>query len=75
MEPFFSLPQAYQIFANKSAGDISLLTWGGFQIMTAIWVWYAFVHKEKMILVYQGLFFIVDGAVIVGALLYGGQLL
>lgn len=43
--------------------------------MTAIWVWYAFVHKEKMILVYQGLFFIVDGAVIVGALLYGGQLL
>ncbi len=71
VEPFFSLPQAYQIFVTRSANDVSLLTWAGFQVMTAVWIWYAIVHKEKMILIYQGLYFIIDGLVLIGAIRYG----
>jgi hypothetical protein len=41
--------------------------------MTLIWLWYGIVHKEKTILIYQGLFFVIDGAVVVGAFLYGGS--
>lgn len=74
VEPLFSLPQAYQIFHDRSAGSVSILSWIGFEVMTLIWLWYGVVHKEKMILVYQGLFFIIDGSVLFGAIYYGGKL-
>lgn len=74
IEPLFSLPQAYNIFHHKAAANVSILSWLGFEVMTLIWLWYGFVHKEKMIVIYQGLFFIIDGAVLVGAIYYGGPL-
>lgn len=74
VEPLFSLPQAYQIYHSKSAASVSVLSWLGFEVMTLIWLWYGIVHKEKTILIYQGLFFIIDGSVVIGALLYGGSL-
>ena len=74
IEPLFSLPQAYQIYHDKAAADVSILSWVGFEVLTLIWLWYGIVHKDKMILIYQGLFFIIDGAVLIGALYYGGRL-
>lgn len=75
VEPLFSLPQAIAIYRTKSAGSVSILAWAGFQVMTSIWIWYAIVHKEKMILIYQSLFFVIDGVVLIGAIYYGGSLL
>ena len=74
VEPLFSLPQAYLIYHDKSAVSVSILAWLGFESMTLIWLWYGIVHKEKMILIYQGLFFVIDGAVLIGAIYYGGKL-
>lgn len=74
VEPLFSVPQAVEIYRTKSAGSVSILSWLGFEVMTAIWIWYGIVHKERLILIYQALFFIIDGAVLVGALYYGGKL-
>lgn len=73
IEPIFTLPQAYIIFKNRNAADVSLVTWFGFNILTVIWLWYAIVHRDKVVLVYQGLFFVFNTLVIVGGLLYGGQ--
>jgi uncharacterized protein with PQ loop repeat len=73
IEPLFTLPQAYTIFQNQNASDISLTTWVGFNILTAIWIWYSIVNKEKVVLLYQGLFFVFNTLVIIGALLYGGK--
>jgi len=73
IEPFFTLPQAYAIFKTQNASGVSILTWMGFNIMTAIWVWYAVNRKDKVVLIYQGLFLIFNTIVIIGALMYGGQ--
>lgn len=73
IEPIFTLPQAYVIFKNHNATDVSLVTWFGFNILTIIWLWYAIAHRDKIVLVYQGLFFVFNTLVIVGGLLYGGQ--
>lgn len=73
IEPIFTLPQAYIIFKNRNAADVSLVTWFGFNILTIIWLWYAIAHRDKVVLVYQGLFFVFNTLVIVGGLLYGGQ--
>ena len=75
VEPLCSIPQAYQIYHDKSAGSVSLLAWIGFELLTLIWLWYGIEHREKMILIYQGLFFVIDGSVVVGAIIYGGKLL
>ena len=72
IEPLFTLPQAYIIFKNQDASDISLTTWIGFNVLTLVWIWYSIVNKEKVVLVYQGLYFILNTTVIIGALIYGG---
>jgi uncharacterized protein with PQ loop repeat len=74
VEPLFSLPQAYQIYSQGAAANVSILTWAGFEIMALIWIWYGIVHREKMILIYQGLFFVIDGSVLIGAIYYGASL-
>lgn len=72
IEPLFTLPQAYIIFRNQDASDISLTTWIGFNILTLVWIWYSIVNKEKIVLIYQGLYFILNTIIIIGALIYGG---
>jgi len=74
VEPLFSLPQAYTVWHERSAGSISVLSWIGFEIMTLVWIWYAVVHRERMIFIYQTLFFVIDGAVLIGAIHFGGKL-
>ncbi len=73
IEPIITIPQAAIIFREQTAAGISLGSWVGFQILTGIWIWYALVHKEWLIFMYQGLFFIVQAAVIIGAIMYGAS--
>ena len=74
VEPLFSLPQAYAIWSTRSAGSVSILSWLGFVVMGLIWVWYAIVNREKIVLIYQGMFFVIDSAVLIGAIMFGGKL-
>jgi len=73
LEPLITLPQVYDIFRDKTAAGLSLSTWIGYDFLTLVWLWYGWVHKDKMILIYQGLFFIVQTGVITGGVLYGAK--
>ncbi len=73
LEPVITFPQVYVIFENKTAAGVSLFTWVGYEVLTIIWLWYGIVHKDKMIILYQGLFMIVQTGVIIGGLLYGAK--
>lgn len=73
LEPIVTIPQAYIIFHDKTAAGVSLGSWIGFQILTAIWVWYGIVHKDKAIIIYQGLFFVIQAIVIAGGIIYGAK--
>lgn len=75
VEPLFSLPQAYQIYHDKAAANVSVLSWLGFELLTLIWLWYGIVNRDMKVLLYQGLFFIIDGSVLVGAIHFQGHLL
>lgn len=73
IEPVITVPQAVTIFQRHSATAISLSTWVGYEGLTLVWLWYGLVHRERMILTYQGLFFITQAAVIIGAFIYGAK--
>jgi uncharacterized protein with PQ loop repeat len=75
IEPLFSLPQAYQIYHDKAAANVSILSWAGFEAMTLIWVWYGLVTRDTKVLLYQGLFFVIDGSVLLGAIHFQTHLL
>ena len=47
---------------NKSKRDLAL-----------IWIWYGVVVKDKSIILYQTLFFLIDGSLMAGAILYGAH--
>ncbi|HVU59685.1 MAG TPA: hypothetical protein VHC98_02505 [Candidatus Saccharimonadales bacterium] len=73
LEPLVTVPQAVVIFQHRSAADVSLATWIGYETLTLVWLWYGIVHKERIILLYQGLFFVVQSAVIIGGIVYGAH--
>jgi uncharacterized protein with PQ loop repeat len=73
LEPVVTVPQVTVIFADRTAAGISLPTWFGYDLLTLVWLWYGWVHKDRLIILYQGLFFIVQTGVIVGGMLYGAK--
>lgn len=73
LEPVITVPQVVTIFVNKTAAGVSLSTWVGYEVLTLVWLWYALVHKDKLIFLYQGLFFIIQTGVIIGGLMYGAK--
>lgn len=73
LEPLVTLPQAATLYVHKTAAGVSLSTWVGYEVLTVVWLWYAVVHRDKLILLYQGLFFIIQTAVIAGGLMYGAK--
>lgn len=70
VSPFMTLPQIIQIFANKSAGDLSLFSWGMYTFFNIPWMIYGFVHKDKPIIIAYILWFIMNLTVTIGILLY-----
>ena len=73
VEPIFTLPQAFQIFRTGSAEGVSIASWIGYEVLTIVWLWYGYVHRDKMIFIYSLLSGIAQAAVIIGASLHGGK--
>jgi uncharacterized protein with PQ loop repeat len=73
LEPLITLPQVYQIFHQRTAAGVSLTSWIGYEALTLVWLWYGIVHKERVIIVYQGLFALFQIAIIVGGIMYGAK--
>lgn len=71
LNPLVAIPQAVVIYANKSAADVSLVTWVSFSLVGIILTLYAIAHRIKPMIINQVLWFAVDFAIIIGILMYG----
>ena len=69
--PLFEIPQLLEIYVNKSAQDVSLITWGFFSLMAIPWFIYGVIHKEKPIMILYALWFLIDTVIVIGILIYG----
>ncbi|OGM91263.1 hypothetical protein A2755_02595 [Candidatus Wolfebacteria bacterium RIFCSPHIGHO2_01_FULL_48_22] len=68
--PLFSLPQVLTVWRDHAISGLSLTTWSSYLVISIISITYATVHKEKYLLVGDGLFLIVNFLVVLGILLY-----
>ena len=67
--PLMTLPQVLNVWESKSTSGVSPETWINYSVYSAIWIVYGFAHKEKPIILSNGLFFIFNALVAIGTLL------
>ena len=68
--PLSAIPQIISIYSNQDAGQVSLLSWSLFTILSFVGIIYSLVHKEKIILLGYSLYFVVDLFIVIGILMY-----
>lgn len=68
--PLTTLPQIIQIFVNKSAGDISIITWSSYLVCTIPFLMYSIVHKSKPLVINYSLWTLMTAIMVVGAIIY-----
>jgi uncharacterized protein with PQ loop repeat len=66
-----TIPQVLAIWVGHRAAGISMVSWGAYLVSAAVWLWYGLQKRDKNIYLPCLGWIILDGAVIVGALLYG----
>jgi len=68
--PIMMLPQILKIFIEKDASSIALSSWLLFLLPASMWVIYGFSHKDKVIIICNGAWFISYLLVIIGTIIY-----
>lgn len=69
--PISTVPQVIKVFVSDDGTSIALSTWVMYNLTSLIWMWYAILHREKIIFIAQLMWLIVQTAIIVGALRQG----
>ena len=68
--PLITLPQVLKIWVEQDASGVSALSWSGYSLSSVLWFTYGILHKEKPLIIAGGAGFVVNIAVLVGAVFY-----
>ena len=66
-----TLPQIYAIWASRQAAGVSLLSWTAYWISAFVWFVYGIQKHDRNIYLPCVGWLLLDGAVVVGAVIYG----
>jgi len=66
-----TFPQIWLIYVGKTAAGLSLSSWISYWLIGIIWLFYGIIHKERPIIIINGLWFFLYLAIIIGIIIYG----
>lgn len=66
-----TVPQILTIWVGHEAAGVSVLSWSAYLFSALLWFWFGLQQRDKNIYLPCVGWVILDGAVIVGALVYG----
>jgi uncharacterized protein with PQ loop repeat len=66
-----TVPQIVTIWTSRQAAGVSLLSWSAYWISALIWFWYGVRKGDRNIYLPCLGWLVLDGAVVVGAAIYG----
>jgi uncharacterized protein with PQ loop repeat len=69
--PLFEIPQAYLIYSNQDASDVSVLTWSYFSVSSVAWVTYGVRKRIKPVIFAYSLYLVIETTIVVGIFRYG----
>ena len=73
--PLSSVTQAWEIWMDRNAAGVSLVTWTLFFITSLIWLLYAIDKREVPLIISNGLWMVFEAVIMVGAFLFDTDLL
>ena len=65
-----NVPQLLDIWITKNTSGVSLVSWTGIFIGSIFWFIYGWLHKEKPIMLANGLLLFVQAGIVLGLLMY-----
>lgn len=71
LAPFVLIPQALEIYRNKDAGGLSLITWVLLALINVLWVAYASVHRERPVFISSLFSGLIQLVIVIGIVMYG----
>jgi uncharacterized protein with PQ loop repeat len=69
--PIMTIPQVVEIWYGQNAAGVSLTSWTTYLFSAIFWLSYGLIHKEKPIIIANGLMIILEIFIIVGTIIYG----
>lgn len=73
--PLSSLTQAWEIWMDRNASGVSLVTWTLFFVTSLIWLLYAIDKREIPLIISNALWMVCEAVIMVGAFLFDTDLL
>jgi len=65
-----TIPQVLAIWAGHQAGGVSIVSWSAYLLSAMLWLWFGIRQRDKNIYLPCVGWIALDGAVIVGAVVY-----
>jgi uncharacterized protein with PQ loop repeat len=66
-----TVPQVWTIWVDHQAAGVSVLSWSAYLLSALLWFWHGLRERDRNIYLPCIAWIAADGAVIVGAVLYG----
>ena len=66
-----TIPQVLTIWIGHRAAGVSLMSWSAYAVAAVLWFWYGIQQHDKNIYLPCVGWVVLDGAVILGVLIYG----
>ena len=66
-----TVPQVLTIWVGRQAAGVSVLSWSAYLLSALLWFWFGIQKRDKNIYLPCVGWIALDGAVIVGAIVYG----
>jgi len=63
------IPQLAKIWIDRSVAGVSIITWVGFLFGSLFWMIYGIIHREKPIIVTNGLYVVIQFLIVLGLFL------
>ncbi len=71
LAPVLNIPQVFKVWIEKDASGVSIITWGGFSIISVMWFIYGYLHKEKPVMIMNVALVFMQIIIVIGTLRYG----
>ena len=66
-----TIPQVLTIWVSHQAAGVSVLSWSAYLLSAVLWFWFGMQQRDKNIYLPCIGWIVLNGAVVVGALIYG----
>jgi len=68
--PLALVPQVWQLYATQDATSLALSTWLVLGFLNLLWIFYAWVHRERPVMITNVMFGFLNFAIAFGVILF-----